>query len=144
MRLSLVAAVGIVGLLSGCDQLGLGQRAAEAPAPPCHCVAAAAPAEQMTRLAPPAAHRRHRHHYAASSHSYSHDWTGEEQESSSYTSESRSYEEGGAGEEHRDVWVDGYGREHDADAHVTRVAAEDRNRRDPWHAYKSKCGEKDD
>jgi hypothetical protein len=141
MRLRLVAAVGIVGLVSGCDQLGIGQRAALAPAPPCHCVAAAAPAEPMTRLTPPAEH--HRHH-ARSSHSYSQGWADQyaEEKSSSYTSDSREYdEEEESGASHEDVWVDGYGRQHSADAHVTRVAAEDRDRLDPWHAYKSKCKE---
>ena len=140
-----VAALGFVVLiaLSGCDQLGVGQRTAQVPAAPCHC----APAEHMVRLTPPAPERHH-HHHGASSHSYSQGWAGryEEEESSSYTSESRSYtegDEGSASAGHRDTWVDGYGREHYAGAHVTRVAADDHDRRDPYHAYKSKCGDKE-
>lgn len=144
MRAVFVAALGCV-VLSGCDQLGLSQHTAQAPAP-CHCVAAPAPVEHLARLAPPAAHHRHHRHYAESSHSYSQSWSNDyEEQSSSYVSEQRSYDEGYDGDEHDsrdDVWVDGYGRAH-AYSHVTRVAADTHDRLDPWHAYKSKCKDRE-
>lgn len=146
MRAGFAAVLGMVAVagLSGCDELGLGQKTAQAPAPPppCHCVAAPAPVEHLARLAPAVAHHRHHHHYAGSSHSYSQSWAeGYEEQSPSYESQSRAYDEDEEHAAHDDVWVDGYGREH-AYSHVTRVA-DAHERRDPWHAYKSKCGDKD-
>ncbi len=142
MRAVLVAAMGFLAL-SGCDQLGLGQHTAQTAPPPCHCTAAA-PAEQLARLTPPVAH--HHHHHVA--HSYSQSWADDYAEQSpSYSSESRSYDEDSQSSDEsqstrEDGWVDGYGREHYG-AGVTRVAAEDRKRLDPWHGYKSKCGDKE-
>jgi hypothetical protein len=145
MRAGLIAALGIVAVagLSGCDELGLGQKSAQAPAPqPCHCVAAPAPVEHLARLAPTVMHHRHHRRYAENPHSYSQDWAGAYQEQSpSYESESREYDEGEERVSHEDVWVDGYGREHGY-SHVTRVA-DARERLDPWHAYKSRCGDRE-
>lgn len=143
MRAVLVAALGCVAL-AGCDQLGLGQHVAQIAPVPCHCTAAAAPVEQMVRLAPPVEHHRHHHHrYAESSHSYLQSWANEyEEQSPSDASESREYDERDEDRDsHEDVWVDGYGREHGY-SHVTRVA-DARERHDPWHAYKSKCKDRD-
>jgi hypothetical protein len=144
MRSGLIVALGIAALVSGCDELGLGRHTAQAPAPPpCHCVAAPAPIQQVASTPPPAAHHPHRHH----AHAYAQSWARQYQEpqSPSYSSESRSYYEGeeSAASHESEAWVDGYGRSHYGEAHVTRVAADTHERRDPWHAYKSKCREKE-
>lgn len=149
----MVIAMGFAALagLSGCDQVSPPKLASNQQAlPPCHCVPAA-PEEHLARL--PAPVERYRHHYRRyarsyySSHSYSQSWAREYEEqdySSSYASQSRSYYQGDEdrddySRERDEGWVDGYGRRHYGEA--TRVVADSRERLDPWHAYDKHCPE---
>ncbi len=135
MRAGIVAAVAFAAVagLSGCDELGLGHKA-PAP-PPCHCTVAPAPVEHLARLTPPALppvrhHRGHQRHRTAQASA-----------EAAQSNPPRDHDKPQAPVSHRPIWVDGYGRAHGY-SHVTRVA-DARERRDPWHGYKSKCGDRE-
>jgi hypothetical protein len=148
MHHRLLAAAGLAAALClcGCDNP---QPAATA-AQPCNCQPAPSPVAQSQQ---PDEHLARRFH---ASHSYS---AGEvqEQQSYSYQSGSRSYEESEerateqSASSQASSWVDGYGRSHyvvaandqaQSGAPTVSVPPDTKERRDPWRAYDSKCDEK--
>jgi len=138
----LIALLAIAGLVAGCDGPGT-HESAQAPAPPPVHYAAAPPPAQPVASATPTTHRRH----SAHGDSQRPDSAYADEDSPSYVSESRSYDEDESEPESPapqgdHYWVDGYRRVHYAEAPVRRVE-DTRARRDPWHAYKSKCEDKE-
>jgi hypothetical protein len=156
MRNRLYAMTTLLAALYGCDNPEPTAMAAK----PCHCLPAppqegqsSEPDDHQARL------YTHRERHDDEEHRYSYrqyqEGSTEEQSTSSsdYQSQSRSYDEGEGAEATAStagsatVWVDGYGRSHVEASDQTQSGAVSvppapAERRDPWHAYDSKCDEK--
>ncbi len=133
MRAMIIAATLACIGLAGCDNSANAPApTVQAVAPPCNCEAAS---PKLTRLTPP--HVSHRHARTASYRDY--------EESYSYQSQSRSYDQNESEDRNPDrdasngnnVWVDGYGRSHYA--MTASAAPDDRARLAPWHGYDQDC-----
>ena len=141
MRATIFAATGFLACLglAGCDNSANAPPAnVQVAAQPCNCQPQNAAVAQPI---PPRVFHRHVRHAT----SYSHREYDESEAYSSYSSQSRSYDQGASESEagaEQNVWVDGYGRSHYAVTASAAPAPDEHVRLAPWHGYDENCDEK--